>query len=470
MTAVALAAAIALPWFAGIALVLALPRPAPLLAEDGGIPWALGAGWFAGIAILTLIMRALAFGGVGFGSAAIGGPLLALGAALAVVAARRETPVARPALRAAWRVLRSDGAAGAHRVLWFALIGWLVLRAVLLASEVLLRPLYPWEAWTLWATKARVFFEVQGIVPFVPMEAWMSSAGGVWFDAGPGAPLTVPLLQAWMCIVLGRFDDVLMNAPWWFCGVALALVAFAALRRAGAAPLPALAGMGLVATLPLADAHVALAGYADLPLAGFVTIAGLALYRHASAPARADLGVALACIAVLPLVKSAGVVWVVAFVPAVAATLAPVRGTRIAVALFGAATALLLILTRTALPIGGQSLHLDFAPQWIPFGERLFLLGNWHLLWYAAVTAIACCWREIAAPPLRALSLLVAAGMGYALVLVAFPAARVWFGEPETVNRTLFVVAPLTAIVLVLAASARARRWQIAHAAPAAAQ
>ena len=470
MTTVALAAAIALPWFVGIALVLALPRPAPVLAEDGGIAWSLGTGWFAGIVLLTLVMRALAAGSIGFGAVAIGGPLLVLGAALAVPAWRREGTAAAPAFSAAWRVLRGDGASGARRVLWFALIAWLVLRAILLASEVLLRPLYPWEAWTMWATKARVFFEMQGIVPFVPLEAWMSSTGGAWFDAGPGAPLTVPLLQTWMLIALGRFDDVLMNVPWWCCGIALALVAFAALRRAGVAALPALGGTGLVATLPLPGAHVALAGYADLPLAGFVTIAGLALHRHACAPARADLGIAVSCIAVFPLVKSAGIVWIVAFAPAVAATLAPVRGTRVAAALFGAAAALLLVLARTTLTIGGQSLHLDFAPQWTSFGERLFLLGNWNLLWYAAVAAVACCWREIAAPPLRTLSLIVAAGIAYALVLVAFPAARVWFGEPATVNRALLVVAPLTAIVLVLAASAWARRWQSARGASAAAQ
>ena len=42
--------------------------------------------------------------------------------------------------------------------------------------------------------------------------------GAVYFDASPEYPPTMPLLQVWSCIALGRWDDALMNWPWWQIG------------------------------------------------------------------------------------------------------------------------------------------------------------------------------------------------------------------------------------------------------------
>ena len=46
----------------------------------------------------------------------------------------------------------------------------------------------------------------------------------------------------------------------------------------------------------------------------------------------------------------------------------------------------------------------------------------------------------------------MAGGIAYAYVVFAFPAARAWFGEPASANRTFLVVAPLTAALVVLIA------------------
>ena len=88
----------------------------------------------------------------------------------------------------------------------------------------------------------------------------------LWLDASPDYPATVPLWQVWSSVTLGRFDDALMNVPWWLTAVAFAV----RIRRAaggGDERRGGVVGAWLVSSLPLANVHVALAGYADLPMA-----------------------------------------------------------------------------------------------------------------------------------------------------------------------------------------------------------
>jgi len=254
-----------------------------------------------------------------------------------------------------------------------------------------------------------------------------------------------------------------MNLPWWIAGVALALALFGALRQAGVEPLAALAGTWLAVSPPLLSAHIALAGYADIFLAAFVTLAALCLYRYSMSRAPGDLVLALVFTAALPLVKGAGTVWVAALLPGFVATLLPARGGRIAAILFGVAAAVVVVLTRTSMPLAGHVLHLDFAPQWTALGQRMLLLDNWHLLWYAAVAAIVAGARTLRASALRPPALIVAGGIAYAFIVFAFPAARGWFGEPASVNRTFLVVAPLTAALVVLIAREWAARIEVAR-------
>ena len=110
-------------------------------------------------------------------------------------------------------------------------IAWISVRFALLALEVASRPLYPWDAWIQWATKSRVWYELGRIAPFARAEQWFGTDGAVYFDASPEYPPTMPLLQVWSCLLLGRWDDTLMNWPWWQIGVALTLLVYGALRQ-----------------------------------------------------------------------------------------------------------------------------------------------------------------------------------------------------------------------------------------------
>lgn len=170
MSELALIAGTALQCALGIALVLALPRRAPLLPQPGGLAWIIGTGALAGSFLLTLLMRALAFAGIPFGIATIGVPMALLTLVLAWIGWRREGPGGRAALAGSARTVAALDLRGAARIVWWLVLGWLSLRFALLLVEVLVRPLYPWDAWTQWATKARVWFELKTIAPFVKPE------------------------------------------------------------------------------------------------------------------------------------------------------------------------------------------------------------------------------------------------------------------------------------------------------------
>jgi hypothetical protein len=456
---------VALPWLLGSALVLALRRRGAAAPAPGGICWTLGAGWLLGAFLLTLWMRALAVAKIDFGLATSGGPLALAAAALVAWRLRRSNAAVLQAARHAWEQLRGNGMPRWPRTLWFALLAWLAVRAALALVEVVLRPLYPWEAWTRWATKARVYCEIGTMVRFTDAEGWFAAAGSSWFDAGPREPSTVPLLQAWSCIAMGRWDDTLVNLPWWVTAVAIALAVFGALRAFGVAPLGALFGTWLAASLPLFATHVALAGYADLFLTGFFTLAILALLRWHFAHAPGDAVIGALSLAACALTKVTGVIWVAVLVPGLCVMLAPARGQRIAAVLLAAVVALLLVLVRLRPTLGGLPLHVEFAPEWGALAASLFLLDNWHLLWYAAAVVLALGWRQALANALAPLTFTLAGALMYVLVVFCFPGITSRLGDATTFNRSALVLAPGLAVWLVLTFRAWARQWTAARAA-----
>ena len=175
-----------LPWWLGIALVLAMqPKPRALEAP-GEIAWVAGTGYLAGAFVLTLVMRALSLAGIKFSVAGIVVPVVVLAIAGSVLVWRRNGAALRPALRRASHALVApDSLAPWARIVWWAILAWLAIRFALLGVEIMSRPLYPWDAWTQWATKARVWYELGYLAPFARADAWLAANGAVYFDASP---------------------------------------------------------------------------------------------------------------------------------------------------------------------------------------------------------------------------------------------------------------------------------------------
>lgn len=470
-----------LVWFCGAAAI-ALLSGATLRrnAAPGTLAWTLGCGFFAGAFAVTLWMRALSLAGVGFSIGSIGLPLAIATVALAFPIGRRllrSTAIGdAPAVTASGSA--ADSAAPAsrfaaptriRRVLWIGLWALIGLRFVLLLLEVIWTPLYPWDAWIQWATKARVWYALGHIVPFVRSEAWFAANGAAWFDASPNYPATIPLWQVWSSVVLGRWDDALMNLPWWLVAVAFAIAVYGFLRDAGLGALGALIGAWLVSSLPLANVHVALAGYADLPMAAYYALAALGVWRWSRQRTFGNAALALLLAVACPTIKTPGIVWALTLLPGIALALMPRRGPRavaiaLAAVLFG-----LLVLAQTHPVVLGYRLHLDFAPAWNALLDSLFLLGNWHLLWYAAIATGIVAWRDLRAPRVVALSAIVGTGLLFLAVVFAFTNARNWVTDQTTINRATLHIAPLVVVWTVLIVHAWFARVLAPAAAPAAA-
>jgi len=451
MDALALLLAAALPWAAGCAALLAARWPAPASAEraSGRIASVAGYGYFVGVFLLTTWMRLLSATGIGFGRISIAAPL-ALLAMLAIYRARgARSPLARFAAFA--RSVLQPPLPLWQRIVWLVLLAFMGLRLSTLAVEVAVRPLYPWDAWTRWATKARVWYEFGRMMPFLPGSSWLAAPSGAYFDASPASPATIPLLQAWSAIALGRWDDSATNWPWLLMLVALALAIYGMLRDRGLPPLGALTGAYLVASLPLLDTHVALAGYADLMLAGTYTLASLALARWASTRDLRDgaiaVGLALGC----PFIEASGSIWASTLIPAAIVASWPRPGLKVAASIFGTAVLALAVLARDTPLLPGLTLHLTYQAPWRSLTDALFLQDNWHLLWYGALVLAIVRARRLLQPRFAPLVATAAAALAWLLAGSMFAANIVgWFPEASVVSRSALVMAPLTIFLCAL--------------------
>jgi hypothetical protein len=103
----------------------------------------------------------------------------------------------------------------------------------------------------------------------------------------------------------------------------------------------------------------------------------------------------------------------------------------------------LAVLAQTDPVVLGYRLHLDFAPAWRSLVDSLFLLGKWHLLWYAVIAATIVGWQVLRSPAFAPLSATVASGLLFLVVAFAFTNARNWVTDQTTINRAVLHIAPL---------------------------
>lgn len=337
-----------------------------------------GHGALFGLLAVTFLMRAVDALGHGLDNYIIAGAIYRLVIVLGLINLFTRRRVGG----APWE----DWTTGS-RLVFTLLLGLVLLRLVTLGLEIYWRPLFPWDATMHWATKARVWFAEGAMVPFVDHGTWAVRFGeGVYTDRHPEYPATIPLLQVWMSLVLGAWDESLMNLPWLVCYGALGLLFFGHLRLAGLGPATAMAFTYLLLSMPLLNIHVALAGYADLFL-GATYGAGLMFFYHWCQDRAPWKFVAMATFLVIcPVLKNEGAVWAASVAPAFAAMLLP----RPEALKFFVLLALLAILGVLVIPhdmvIAGTTLR-DLMPGFDPAGltgilKSVWLHDNWHLMGY----------------------------------------------------------------------------------------
>src|SRR5688572_10350938 len=452
----ALLLALALPWAFGIASIAASRRG----NDPPQAAWLVGCGWFVGMFVLTIVMRALSASGVRLSVASIAIPL-AIGTALTIwVAVRRKESGMGASIRNVLRALAGNGLSGWQRTLWCVIVAWLALRFGLLFAEIWWRPLFAWDAWTQWSTKARVWFELRMLVPFVPPSEWVEARRpDAYFDHGPHYPATVPLLQTWAALAIGRWDDALVNVPWWATGVAFAVALHGGLRQLGFAPLIALGGSALVTSLPILNVHVALGGYADLHMAAYFTLAALAAVRAVRTRRLADVGLALVLLVACVTIKNPGEAWLVVILPGLLVAAMPRRGLHIVGLGFGIFALTILVLARTGTMILGYQLLPQFMMPWSALFDAWFSFANWNLLWYFALATAVLGWRQLLSREVAPITCIVAAGLMFLFVGFAFTNAFLWVEDQSTVNRATLHLAPLVVVWMLLTL----RAWRVAR-------
>ncbi|TMH05154.1 MAG: hypothetical protein E6H67_09320 [Betaproteobacteria bacterium] len=342
------------------------------------------------------------------------------------------------------------GRAGKWLAIFLAAI--VLLRVVTLGLEATAQPLFPWDAWQQWGTKARVWFETGELKRFVTPEEWLllssaTPADAVYTDANPRYPPVVPLIQVWSLGPTHTWDDSAIGLTWAALLAALgAAMAGQLLRMAGYWPL-ALGAAYVAVSLPILDTHAALAGYADLPLSVMFGLAFMAAAAWVRFRRKGDAAMAILLLAFLPLFKRPGIVWALTFLPflmfaVIRRPLRPILRGVLVFAFFGAAALIVVhILGAHTATLGGSVESLV---------ANLFAWENWHLLWYLTIILVLLHRRRRWSTELSVAGTTLALG-------AAFLAAVFWgtnlsasIADATTLNRAILPLGSATCFFLTL--------------------
>lgn len=376
--------ALLLPLLLGFVWLRALLGP----PHRGCMALLCGYGMFLGLIATTLIMQLL--DGAGFELTRFNivialclAILLGAGLGLARRSARPVLlPIRSPHITLGWQTLTN-----LQKLLVSVLVALIAYRFLLLTIEVSLRPLFPWDASMHWATKAKVWFNAGQLAPFVTPERWLEVEGaGVFTDRHPDYPKAVSLLQVWVSILLGQWNESLVNIPWLGCFVALGVMFYAQARWAGASIVLASAFTYMLLSMPLLNTHVALGGYADLFLGSCYAAAVMAFYNWSTTRTRGQGLLAAFSAVACCLIKNEGLFWLFSFAPGVLLACFPVRRAAAAILALALAAMLAVLLLPTNQVVAGHSLAslgLTFHPEAIPaLAASFFSKGSWHLFAY----------------------------------------------------------------------------------------
>jgi len=428
-----LAIGLCLPWLLGVVWL----RAPWLKASNIKWPTLLGYGYLGGILLTTLVMRLLDTLGIHLSFFSIGLALVLL------IAAGTWFGRGEP-WRIRWPGIDLHSLSGWRKIVYAIVLAAIVIRLVGLGLEIVWRPLFPWDAWSQWATKARVWYELGHLAAFVPADVWLGGElAGAYTDTAPHYPPAIPLIQVWMCYSLGRWDDTLMNLPWLLCAVALGLAFYGQARQWQVPPLFALMFTYFLLSLPFVNVHVALAGYTDLFMAAFYGLAAMAFFHWARKrdfwQGAVALLFALGCI----LIKQPGIAWALTFLPAILVVFMPRAGLMLISAMAIAGVATLFVLGETDFKLFGYHVYLRFSADWQPFLQNMLVMENWHLFWYLVVAALALSFPRLLIPSLRSMTVLLVTAISFLAVVFFFTHAQAWAEDYTTINRALLHIVPM---------------------------
>lgn len=284
------------------------------------------------------------------------------------------------------------------------LLSLLFWRYSTLLQEILLRPLYSWDSWMNWAPKAIVWFHQQQLTEFIAPSLWLQEpVDANRYTLGNASantyPPAVPLIQLWCMLGAGVSDHSSIYLPWLMAPVATGLGLYGHLRLAGVSVLASTLACYILLNTPYLNVHSALPGYADLWLATTFGMAAFSLYewdrsRHWLYGVLC-LMMAILCYMLKKPGAILGLIILVTFLRSIV-NLGYKTELTIATVLIGTGLFLATAGIELELPlIGHISIHgtkivtslygnytLKLYPVSDAYIQTLFIMINWHMLWY----------------------------------------------------------------------------------------
>jgi hypothetical protein len=150
------------------------------------------------------------------------------------------------------------------------LIVWIGAKLLSVFVKTDLMPIYAWDSWANWSTGAKLFYFTKGLLLDAPPEDFFSGGAVLRITS---YPLHNPLMQVWMSLWTGAFDEVLVKfwSPVYLLAMTVSLYLIAS-RELGR--LAALALVVMFLSSPLLSYH-ATEVYSDLPLSVYLFLASV---------------------------------------------------------------------------------------------------------------------------------------------------------------------------------------------------
>ena len=191
----------------------------------------------------------------------------------------------------------------------FLLITLIAAHLLLVLASNLTRDIFPWDAFTTWMYRAKVWVLNDEMLNFQGVNQWLQSGGLGYALPASHYPPSVSAVAAFSSALSSGWDDQSASMPWFFAMLAIGSMMFGVCKQSGLATLPSLAVLYLLISLPIVGMHGVLAGYADLWMVGTSGMGLAALLLWTQKRQRGALAIGTVLLVVGPCFKTEGWIW-----------------------------------------------------------------------------------------------------------------------------------------------------------------
>jgi uncharacterized membrane protein len=342
------------------------------------------------------------------------------------------------------------GLSSGQKVLFLAIAGLIAWKVLFLSFMNFSGPVLFSDAYTLWNYKAKVIFS----------SGFAAAAPGSEEILGGTArhyPLHLPIMRAWIAIVLGKWDDAWVNLHsliLFFC--LLGLTYGFLKKRTGR--LLALVFAGVLSGIPILVYNVA-SGYADMAVGYFFLAAAVMLFywRETGKTRFLLFSGILTSVAMFTKIEGTAIVFpalLAAFLYQLFRAHYTWKQTLASMASFALSCVLIALWLRESHALnaiasisGFRESAISFHREGLaPLVEHLFLFRSHNLFWLGLILICLLKRRTLFRPDVRFFFLPAVLALGACLFVFLFTPNVAWLMDGTTINRTMLVVIPVLAL------------------------